>query len=126
MQSQVVVNNTDISNYIVAGSYKINQEDESESWKDGNKTEHRIVVAQKIKGSFQVVLSNKRRSITLQQFMEIWNAAVINHVATLGVRVINTGAFEAIECYYSMKNVQHDLSADGTFVDVIEITISER
>lgn len=126
MQSQVVVSSIDISRYIVAGSYKVNTEDQYESWKDANMTEHRIVVATKVRGSFQVVLSNKRRDMTLSDFMTLWNSAVVNKVATIGVRVLNTGAFEAIECYYSIKSVTHDLSADGTFVDVLEIEISER
>lgn len=126
MQSQVIVNNTDITNYIVAGSYNVNQEQESESWKDGNKREHRVIVTRKVNGSFQVVCSNKNRSISLTDFLALWNNAVVNEVATIGVRVLNTGAFEAIECYFAIKNVQHDLSADGTFVDVLEITITER
>lgn len=126
MQTQVVVNNTDISEYIVADSYNVNQEQESESWKDGNKREHRVIVTHKVNGSFQVACSNKRRSIPLTDFLALWNNAVVNEVATIGVRVLNTGAFEAIECYFEIKNVQHDLSADGTFVDVLEITITER
>lgn len=126
MQTQVVVSSTDITKYIVGGSYKLNSEDQYESWKDGNLIEHRIIVSTKIRGTFQVVLSNKRRDMTLEDFMTLWNSAVSNKVATIGVRVANTGVFKAIECYYSMKNVTHDLSADGTFVDVIEIEISER
>lgn len=126
MQSQVVVSSTDISRYIVDGTYNLNTEDQYESWKDGNLIEHRIIVSTKIRGSFQIVLSNKRRDMSLSDFMTLWNSAVSNGVATIGVRAANTGVFEAIECYYSMKNVSHDLSADGTFVDVIEIEISER
>lgn len=126
MQSQVVVSSTDISRYIVDGTYNLNTEDQYESWKDGNLIEHRIIVSTKIRGSFQVVLSNKRRDMSLSDFMTLWNSAVSNGVATIGVRAANTGVFEAIECYYSMKNVSHALSADGTFVDVIEIEISER
>lgn len=126
MQTQVVVSSTDITRYIVGDSYKLNAEDQYESWKDGNLIEHRIIVSTKIRGTFQVVLSNKRRDMTLEDFMTLWNSAVSNKVATIGVRAANTGVFEAIECYYSMTNVTHDLSADGTFVDVIEIEISER
>lgn len=124
--AQVVVNNTDITGYIVAGSYKMYQQEESESWKDGNMMTHKVVVTQKVTGSFQVACSNKRRSITLSDFLTLWNSAVNNHVASIGVRVLNTGSFEAIECYYTIKPVQHVLSADKTFVDVIEISISER
>lgn len=126
MQSQVVVSSTDISKYIVDGSYSIYSEDQYESWKDANKTEHRIVVTSKIRGSFRVVLSNKHRDMTLSDFMTLWNSVVINKVATIGVRVLNTGVFEAIECYFEIKPVSHNLSADGTFVDILEISISER
>ena len=126
MQPQVVVSSTDISRYIVDGTYKLNAEDVYKSWEDGNLIEHRIVVSTKIRGTFQVACSNKPRSITLEDFTTLWNSAVDNKVATIGVRAANTGVFEAIECYFKFTNVSHDLSADGTFVDVIEITISER
>lgn len=126
MQTHVVVNNTDITPYIVDGSYKINAEDSSESWEDGNKVEHRIVVKEKVKGSFEVVCSNRTGSITLANFLSTWNGAVSNKVVTLGCRVLNTGAFEAINAYFKIENTLHDLAADGSFIDKLKITITER
>ena len=123
---KVVVNNTEITNYIVEGSYKMDSSDTYESWKDGNMREHRIVIAQKIVGSFQVVCSNRANSITLANFLTLWNGAVNNGVVTLGVYVLDTNSFEAIEAYYEIENVKHDRAGDGSFIDVLEIHITER
>ena len=123
---QVVVNNTDITNYIVEGSYKMDSSDTYESWRDGNMKEHRIIVSQKISGKFQVVCSNRSNSITLANFLTLWNGAVSNGVVTLGVYVLDTNSFEAIEAYYEIENVKHDRAGDGSFIDVLEITITER
>jgi hypothetical protein len=123
---QVVVNNTDITNYIVEGSYKMDSNDVYESWKDGNMREHRVIVAQKISGAFQVVCSNRSNSITLQNFLAIWNGAVDNGVVTLGAYVLDTNSFELLEAYYDIENVKHDRAGDGSFIDVLKITITER
>lgn len=123
---RVVVNNTDITNYIVEGSYKMDSSDTYESWRDGNMREHRIIVSQKIKGNFQVVCSNRSNSITLSDFLDVWNGAVSNGILTIGVYVLDTDTFEAIEAYYEMENVKHDRAGDGSFIDVLEITITER
>ena len=123
---QVVVNNTNITNYIVEGSYIMDSSDAYESWKDGNFVEHRIIVGHKINGKFRVVCSNRSNSITLANFLSIWNGAVNNGVVTIGVYVLNTNTFEAIEAYYEIENVKHDRAGDGSFIDVLEITITER
>lgn len=127
---QVVINSRlvsrDITNFIIEGSYKMDSSDVYESWKDGNKIEHRIIVGKKINGSFQVVCSNRTNSITLSTFLSYWNNAVRNGVITLGVYVNNTNKFEAIEAYYTMDNIKHDRAGDGSFIDVLEIKITER
>ena len=123
---QVVINNTDITNYIVEGSYQMDSSDIYESWKDGNMREHRIIVSHKIKGKFQVVCSNRANSITLADFLTLWNNAVVNGVLTIGVYVLDTNQFEAIEAYYDIENTKHDRAGDGSFIDVLEITITER
>lgn len=126
MQTHVVVNYTDITPYIVDGSYDVNYSDASESWQDGNMVEHRIIVSEKVSGSFQVVCSNRSGFITLEDFLALWNGAVNLGVVTLGCWVLNKGTFEAIECYFEIKNADHILSADGDFIDVLKITIKER
>lgn len=123
---QVVVNNTDITNYIVEGSYQMDSNDIYESWKDGNMREHRIIVAHKVNGTFQVVCSNRNNSITLHDFLTLWNGAVDNGVVTLGVYILDTDSTEMIEAYYEIENVKHDRAGDGSFIDVLEIKITER
>lgn len=123
---QVVVNGHDITNYIVEGTYKMDSEDSYVSWQDGNFLEHRIITGQKISGKFQVVCSNRANSITLSDFLLYWNNAVNNGVVTIGVYVLDTNRFEAIEAYYEIENVKHDRAGDGSFIDVLEITIKQR
>lgn len=123
---QVVVNNTDITNYIIEGSYQMDSNDIYESWKDGNMREHRIIVAHKVNGKFQVVCSNRNNSITLHDFLTLWNGAVDNGVVTLGVYILDTDSTEMIEAYYDIENVKHDRAGDGSFIDVLEIKITER
>lgn len=123
---QVVINGHDITNYIVEGTYKMDSEDSYVSWQDGNFLEHRIITGQKIKGKFQVICSNRTNSITLEDFLNYWNQAVNNGVVTIGVYVLDTNTFEAIEAYYEIENVKHDRAGDGSFIDVLEITIQQR
>lgn len=127
---QVVINrlgyNKDLTNYIIEGTYKMDSSDVYESWKDGYKIEHRIIVGKKINGSFQIVCSNRANSITLHDFLQAWNYGVTNGVISLGVYVNNTDTFEAIEAYYTMENIKHDRAGDGSFIDVLEIKITER
>lgn len=123
---QVVVNNTDITNYIIEGSYQMDSNDIYESWKDGNMREHRIIVVHKVSGKFQVVCSNRNNSITLHDFLTLWNGAVDNGVVTLGVYILDTDSTEMIEAYYDIENVKHDRAGDGSFIDVLEIKITER
>ena len=55
------------TNLIVDGSYKMDNETQYESWKDGNYVEHRSGRHTKLNGSFDVCLSPKTGT-TLSQF----------------------------------------------------------
>lgn len=126
MRTHVIINNTDMTPYIVDGSYKIRTEDEYESWKDGNKIEHRIITSSKVTGSFDIACSNRANSITLANFLAALDAATNNGVLTMGIYVPTTNSLEAINCYYEKENTEHILSGDGSFIDVLTITIKER
>lgn len=122
----IVIGSTDISEYIVAGTYRMDAEAQYESWQDGNFVEHRIIVTEKISGSFDVVCSNQDGSITLADFIDIIQDADNNGIITCSVYVTNKGASEAINAFYDIKNKSHTLKADGTFVDVLTIELKER
>ena len=123
---QVVVNDTDITNYIVEGTYKMEAQDSYESWKDANGVEHRIIITSKVSGSFDLVCSNRSDSITLPDFLALWNGAVDNGVVTVGVYVINQGELKAIDAYHEISSKEHIRSGDGSLIDVLTINISER
>lgn len=121
---QVVVNGQDITNHIVSGSYKINAYDQYESWTDGNGIEHRIIVRTKVSGSFDIVCSSK--TIPLSDFLDLWNGAVNLGAVTIGMTVLNTDKFEALEAYYEITNKDHIKKGDGQIIDVLTIKIQER
>ena len=122
----IIIGQTNITGYIVADTYKMDAKAQYESWRDGNYVEHRIIVTEKVEGSFDVICSNLDGSITLADFMDIIGDAENNGVITCNVYVTNKGASEAIDAYYEVTSKEHTLKADGTFVDVITVALKER
>lgn len=123
MKTHIVVNDTDLTPYVVDGSYNIKSSDTYESWQDGNKKEHRIIITSKINGSFQIACGG---DLTLSEFLEVWNSAVNNGILRIGLYVTNTNTFEAIECYFEIDPEDHILTAGGKWIDVLSIKIMER
>lgn len=126
MRNHLTVSNTNLTPYIVDGSYDIQTENKYESWNDANMVEHRVIIATKVFGSFQIVCSNRANSITLADFLTLWEDAVDNGVVMIGLYVPSRDSFEALNCYYEIKSSDHILSADGNFIDVLTIEIKER
>lgn len=120
----IVVGSTNIAGYIVDGSYDMDSTDKYESWQDGNYVEHRIIVTSKVTGSFKVVCSNE--TIDLDDFRAIFDNAADNGVVNMSVWVTNQGVTKAISAYYNMKSAEHIIRADGTYIDVITVEITER
>ena len=126
MRNHLTVANQNFTPYIIDGTYDIQTEDQYEKWDDANMVEHRVIVTSKVKGSFQIVCSNRTNSITLADFLLTWSSAVNNGVVTLGLYVPSRNSFEALDCYYEIKSADHILSADGDFIDVLTIELKER
>lgn len=124
MQRHIIVNSTNITDYIVDGSYDININDAYESWQDGNMLEHRVIVAQKIVGSFDILCSSE--TITLSDFITLWDAAVDEGVVTLSVYVPSLNSLEAINAYYKITSKSHIKKVDDSFIDVLTVEIKER
>ena len=121
----IIIGQTNISDYIIEGTYEMDSTDIYESWKDANYVEHRIITTSKINGSFDVACCNKSGSIELSDFYNIFDDAATNGVITATVYVTNRGSVSAISAYYSLKNKEHTLLADGTFLDVITVELEE-
>ena len=125
MTGVAIIGSTDISNLIVDDTYKMDAEGLYESWKDGNYVEHRIYTSSKIRGSFDVVLSNKN-NCTLSQFKTIIDNASTNHVLLGAFYCTNTGAVEAVNAFCKLTNKNHIITADGSTIDVVTVEITER
>lgn len=125
MTGQAIIGITDISNLIVDGTYKMDLEDLYESWKDGNYVEHRIYVSSKIRGTFDVVLSSKN-NCTLSQFKTIIDNATNNNVLTGAFKCTNTGTVEAVNAFCRLVNKEHIATADGSFIDIVSVEITEK
>lgn len=123
---RVVVGGLDITKYIVKDTYKMDSEDTYESWKDGNMVEHRIVVTDKVSGSFDICLCDEAGQLSFDDFLTAWNSAVNNKVVTIGVYVTNKNTFEALSAYYAMSSKEHIKKGDGGIIDVLTVTIKER
>lgn len=126
MQSHLIIGGVDYTPYIVDGSYAIDSEDVYESWNDGNMVEHRIVVTNKVTGSVQILCSEEGTWPRVNVLLADIAAATDNYVLTCGVYVPSRGAFEAINCYYSLKNAKHIKSIGGKFTDIFTLEIKER
>lgn len=48
------IGTTDITKYILSGTYEVNEENILKEWTDANQVVHRNIIRQKIKGSFQL------------------------------------------------------------------------
>lgn len=121
----VTINGTDITEYINPKTYKMNAEKSYESWLDGNYREHRIYTRTKVKGSFDVALYGQNNMLT-QNFLDLWNGAVVNEIATMGVYVQNTNKFQMIEAYFELDGKFHREMINGNYCDVLTIKITER
>lgn len=121
----VIVGGTDITEFISEKTYSINEEKEFESWKDGNRREHRVYTESKARGTFEVALYGQS-NMDLQAFLDLWNAEVNNNVVTIGVHVNNTNAFRIINAYYDIVGNSHRELANGDYLDVLTIQIDER
>ena len=125
MNTLIVVDNTDITPWIVPDSYKLVPTEKYESWEDGNYVEHRIYTRTKITGTFNVWTA-EARGMDTDAFMEHWNNATHNKITTLGVYDNVENRMRAIEAYCHITPDKHKDLAGGKFYDVFKIEVNER
>lgn len=118
----LTVNGKDLTRYIDKDTYQVNAEDVYESWLNANFVERRIIVRQRVKGSFTIKCGN---GLTYASFLSTWMGAVDNGVVTLGVFVQSNNKFEAIEAYYKFEGSRHVEHSNGAVYDEVTVTIEE-
>lgn len=125
MNTLVVIDNKDITPWIVPDSYKVVPEPSYESWQDGNYVEHRIYTRTRMQGTFEVWTAESRGMDT-DAFMEHWNNATHNNVTVMGVFNNVTNSMKAIEAYCEITPEKHKDLAGEKFYDVFKIEVYER
>lgn len=95
------IGNTDLTKYIEDDSYNVVSEPEYEEWKDGNYNKHRIYVRDRIKGSINVICSNK--TITKENFLKLLKNNIREHKLMCHVYVTNKNEEKIIECFFSIE-----------------------
>lgn len=124
MTGQAIIGSTDISNLIVDESYKMDNESQYESWRDGNFVEHRSGRHTKLKGSFDVCLSPKTGT-TLAQFHSLVENATGSAGTILGAfYCTNTGAVKAVNAFVHLESSEHILTSNG-WIDVLTVEVQE-
>ena len=127
MQTQLKINNTNLTPYIIDGSYSVESEDVYESWKNANYLEHRVIIASKVSGSCEIVCGNKRNAITVASLLSAISAATTaTGVTTVMLWVCNKGQLMTIDCYLKVEAVRHETRSNGEFIDVLKLTFTER
>ena len=124
MNGVAIIGNTDITNLIVDGSYKMDNESQYESWKDGNYVEHRSGRRTKLKGKFDVCLSSKTGT-TLSQFHSLVENATGSAGTIIGAfYCTNTGAVKAVNAFVHLESSDHILTTNG-WIDVVSVEVQE-
>ena len=80
-------NNTDYSNKIREGSYKVYKENVTHNWEDGNHTMHHDIIRTRTSGSFEIEF---KRWSDYVSFLSIVNAAKTGDYYALTVFAVNT------------------------------------
>ena len=125
MNTLVVIDNTDITPWIVPDSYKLQPTEAYESWQDGNYVEHRIYTRTRMTGTFNVWTAEVRGMDT-DALMAHIKAATHNNVTTMGVFDNVENRMRAIEAYLNITPDKHKDLAQGKFYDVFKIEVYEK
>ena len=118
------LNNVDYSAHVVADGYNVNYERIYQEWVDGSQTKHRDVIAEKIKGTFQMYFESET---SLQNFISALGACMtVNHTYPVSLKV-NNGVGTSLQSrnvFLDYKPVRKNLTGTDKF-DVFEVTIEE-
>jgi len=106
------VRSADFTNNIVIGSYEVNRKDVYEEYKDGAGTNHRVIEAKKISGSFDIFFKNM--SDYNNFIFEIKSALNMQNRVPITVKPNNTNVETAIEAYVDFSPKR---TVDGRFND---------
>lgn len=127
---QVIIGNTDLSQYVQEKSYKVDSVDDYSEWKDAGKHLHRMGYVSKVQGSFELVfLDGYNGHDGYGDFLNLIASNSQDKRLTIKVTVGNlNNQLKEIECYYDLKTNSMRWTKNGSNVVVkrILMTIEER
>lgn len=118
------INNVDISQYIIAGTYEVNKQDVTVVWQDANWHTRKNKVRTKVVGSFDVLFLKKS---DYDEFSELLKSAK-NPSGYYPCRVQTNNTLETINCnmFIDISPVR-DRKDDGTHImKKFTIVVEER
>ena len=119
----VSIGNTDITSYVQETTYTMNQFDEYEEWKDGNRTKHRETMRTYVEGSFDLVFVTET---AFNNFLTLLNNNTTDGVLTITVYVQNINQNKTCQMFKTLENVNDRKISNSYFYKRLTLTLVER
>lgn len=118
----VKIENTDISQNIIAGSYDVNEYEVSKVWTDGNGRKHKDFIRKKIQGSFTLKYNTQEE---YKKFLLRCRNSKEDGLLPLTVHVNNTGEEKEIMAFCDFYPVMRKNRAEKLY-DSFEFELEEQ
>lgn len=104
------INGTDITQYVLSESYKINQKNEYNEWTDANRVNHRDIIRTRVEGAFELQFKIGDE-IPYNNFVALIKDNTVSGVLPITVFVNNINETKEINVFYEylpvmVKNVR--------------------
>lgn len=104
------INGTDITQYVLSESYKINQKNEYNEWTDANRVNHRDIIRTRVEGEFELQFKIGDE-IPYNNFVALIKDNTVSGVLPITVFVNNVNETKEINVFYEylpvmVKNVR--------------------
>ena len=104
------INGTDITQYILAESYNVNQKNEFNEWTDANKVNHHDIIRTRVSGEFELQFKIGDET-PYNNFVTLIKNNTVSGVLPITVFVNNINETKAINAFYEylpvmVKNVR--------------------
>lgn len=127
---QVIIGNTDVTQYVQQKTYDVNTEKKYITWTDSNYTEHRDAIYEKVVGSFQMVFIDgyeKDGAVVdgFGDFLELLEENTSQGVTTISLTVNNQNAeLKTISCFVDIHADPMLYPNNGSNAVVKRVTLS--
>lgn len=119
------VGNTDYSNHVIAGAYKVNQNDVPVTWTDGNYTEHRDIVRKRVEGSFDMYFKNMTEWDAFLTVLEANKTDGYYNITVVCNNVPSATAEKTINAFVDIEPTRNRNDFWADFMERFTVTIKE-